>query len=460
MTYVSLIKLILVKVKIMSIIFVLIPALLFTMIFQNLNCKIFSVKKLFTIFVVMCFVVLFSVGVMLINPQLTYLIDVVGNFFIVICLAIFSYTNTKSLSLSVLLSLLTVIIAMVINNITFIPAQIILDITLEDSRGSIFLHIIGVILTFPLCYYTSLFIGRKLDNHLSSLVGEVSKKFILYSTVLAFVTYVFAQINIFVYLIVESYVILSSINVVILAFIFLTALIIMVSYSNSQQKQYDMEQEKKANKIISKNIKQIEANYEEMRSYRHDHRSILSTHLILLKNKNYKELEKSVKEGIDYADEILKKTDDTMSKLINVKLPQLKSLLAVRFAQALSKDVELTINIPEPVEDIGVINIELNRIVGIILDNALEELSLCKSPEKVLTFSMINETHATLISCGNTCTNQADVLKIYEKGFTTKENGSGLGLYNLKNLCKKNNILVSINAATDKFEIILMIRNV
>ena len=89
---------------------------------------------------------------------------------------------------------------------------------------------------------------------------------------------------------------------------------------------------------------------------------------------------------------------------------------------------------------------------GILLDNAIEASNECS--EKIINVSMKNDEKNSrqLLVIENTYKNKdVDTDKIYEKGFSTKPNNTGLGLWEVRQIIKRNNNLNLFTSKDDKF---------
>lgn len=94
---------------------------------------------------------------------------------------------------------------------------------------------------------------------------------------------------------------------------------------------------------------------------------------------------------------------------------------------------------------------EFARILGILLDNAIEASDECE--EKIINITFRNDTknNRQLITIQNTYNNKdIDTEKIFEKGVSEKENHTGLGLWEVRKIIKKNNNANLFTSKTDK----------
>lgn len=91
------------------------------------------------------------------------------------------------------------------------------------------------------------------------------------------------------------------------------------------------------------------------------------------------------------------------------------------------------------------------RILGILLDNAIEASKECDEKIINITFRTDTKNNKQLIIIENTYKNKdVDTKNIFEKGISGKQNHSGLGLWEVQNIIKKNNNVNLFTSKTDK----------
>ena len=95
---------------------------------------------------------------------------------------------------------------------------------------------------------------------------------------------------------------------------------------------------------------------------------------------------------------------------------------------------------------------EFARILGILLDNAIEANSECDEKIINITFRNDPKNNRQLIKIENAYSNkEVDTERIFEKGISEKENHTGLGLWEVRKIIKKNNNINLFTSKTDKF---------
>ena len=126
------------------------------------------------------------------------------------------------------------------------------------------------------------------------------------------------------------------------------------------------------------------------------------------------------------------------------------NLLTKKYNEAESKDIKVNISFLLDLNTLHMKIYEFARILGILLDNAIEASAECEEKIINLTFRNDEKNHRQLIIVENTYNNKdVDTEKIFEKGVSEKDNHTGLGLWEVRKIIKKNN---NINLHTSKNE--------
>lgn len=141
--------------------------------------------------------------------------------------------------------------------------------------------------------------------------------------------------------------------------------------------------------------------------------------------------------------------------LLNPKIinnPGIYNLLTNKYNEAESKDIKVNMTFLLDLNTLKMKIYEFARILGILLDNAIEASSECKEKVINITFRNDSKNNRQLIIVENTYKNKdIDTEKIFEKGVTEKENHTGLGLWEVRKIIKKNNNSNLFTSKTDKF---------
>ena len=141
------------------------------------------------------------------------------------------------------------------------------------------------------------------------------------------------------------------------------------------------------------------------------------------------------------ATEIITKNNFFLARLSNIKVPEIKALLAGKLMEAQSAGIDTTVEATDEINHIPVDSVALVRMLGIIMDNAIEELTALGAGQLIVACYKAGDGVTFVVQ--NTC--RADIQKLHELvqvGFSTKGEGRGLGLNNLTEIANAhpNNI--------------------
>ena len=128
------------------------------------------------------------------------------------------------------------------------------------------------------------------------------------------------------------------------------------------------------------------------------------------------------------------------------------NLLTKKYHDAESKNIKVNITFLLDLSKLNMKIYEFARILGILLDNAIEASSECE--EKIINLSFRDDpkNNRQLITIENTFNNKnVDIEKIFNKGTTGKENHTGLGLWEVRRILNKNNNINLFTNTNDKY---------
>ena len=128
------------------------------------------------------------------------------------------------------------------------------------------------------------------------------------------------------------------------------------------------------------------------------------------------------------------------------------NLLTKKYYEAESKNVKVNITFLLDLSKLNMKIYEFARILGILLDNAIEASLECEEKLINLTFREDSRNSRQLIIVENTYKNKdVDTEKIFEKGVSGKEEHSGLGLWEVRKIVNKNKNINLFTTKNEKF---------
>lgn len=134
--------------------------------------------------------------------------------------------------------------------------------------------------------------------------------------------------------------------------------------------------------------------------------------------------------------------------------PAIYSLLASKYHVATESGIKVNIEVFMDLSSINMKIYELTRVLGILLDNAIEASKQCEEKEINITIRKDSRLNKQLFIVENTYLNKdVNIDEIFEKGKTSKQSedakNHGLGLWEVRNLVKKRK---NLNLYTTKDE--------
>ena len=132
--------------------------------------------------------------------------------------------------------------------------------------------------------------------------------------------------------------------------------------------------------------------------------------------------------------------------------PGIYNLLTTKYSEAEEKGIKVNLTFLLDLNDLHMRIYEFARVLGILLDNAIEAAS--ESDEKVLNIDFRNDAknNRNIILIENTYKDKdVNLDEIFNKGVSGKENHTGLGLWEIKQILKKNNNVNLHTTKNDKY---------
>ncbi len=199
------------------------------------------------------------------------------------------------------------------------------------------------------------------------------------------------------------------------------------------QENYELKLHQKEQEAMKDYTEKMECFYEEFRTFRHDYKNILSTLGYYIEEQNISQLQSYFQEKILPFGEALSSDKFAMGKLHQIEIPAIKSILYAKLLSALNKGIPITLEITDTLKNIGMDELDISRILGILLDNALE--ASVQTEDKLFSVTIVVTDTTVLFSIINSCPFiQVPLSKLSEKGYTSKKMHDGLGLYTVQNI--------------------------
>ncbi|WP_125768682.1 sensor histidine kinase [Lapidilactobacillus wuchangensis] len=185
--------------------------------------------------------------------------------------------------------------------------------------------------------------------------------------------------------------------------------------------------------IMNAYTEEVDRNYQEMRQFRHDYRNLLLA--LKLDPSSSVANQKYLDQILSYSEGMARKSVMRFSDLSNLEMMPLKSLIITKLSQAEQSGLKVRFECLDQITLINLAEVKLIRVVGILLDNAIE--AAVNSQDKLLRILFIRNKNNLEISIENSFNGTIPALSIiHQVGFSSKGKGRGLGLTNVDEMIK------------------------
>lgn len=182
--------------------------------------------------------------------------------------------------------------------------------------------------------------------------------------------------------------------------------------------------------------RQIEGMYSSIRSFKHDCANIMVSLSGYIDNKDMDGLADYYYNRIHPLSSPILNSNYKLNLLSNIEIIELKSLISSKIMYAHEMGITVNIEIMKPIKNISIDTLDLARILGIFLDNAIEAALETSKPE--ISFVMFqDESITTIIISNNFIEHQIPISKLKEKGVSSKGHNRGIGLNNATSIISK-----------------------
>jgi two-component system sensor histidine kinase AgrC len=284
----------------------------------------------------------------------------------------------------------------------------------------------------PISAWLGNFINKRIVTLDESLKHTFSK-YLLYGAMIAFVGFA----SFFLREVITEVMGYPLVYTIFMAVSFVLLIIAIFLFEESIRKEIDLRHKDESLNNLREHAKNLEGLSKEARQFRHDHENLmLGFHKHLKKQDTQGALEYYEK-YMDSFYESVAAINRGLDILDKIKSPELQGILSHKIPSAQRAGINVTVDVsddmkPIPAEQL----IDVCRIIGILIDNAIE--ACINTAEPTLRLGVFNKSPATLIVVENNFATPPDLAKLAEEGYTTKENGQGIGLYTVAQTIENN----------------------
>lgn len=353
-----------------------------------------------------------------------------------VILTCFSFINFRKISYSIFIVILTNLVFVVSDAITAFLAITFFHVNFNSiSKRSLAYFVMAVIITFISFIISRLL--RKILNRVNINSYETSRKLRNRLAVFFYSGFVLiiVNINIFEY----KYFAKNLDNFIVNLNAFNTVsdfiIVIILLYLNNKITKNKLLQEYKDKEL--KHLKEytdmIETMSDDLRRFKHDYTNILQVLGSYIDSNDMKGLKIFYKNELQPESEKIVNKNRSLYLLKNIKINSLKGLISSKIYSEDLNNIDTYIEIYDDIHELSINEMDICRIIGILLDNAIEAAVLCD--KKVIRLGIIKKENYTSFIISNTCHKDTPPIhKIYEDGFSTKGYGRGVGLNTVRKI--------------------------
>ena len=246
--------------------------------------------------------------------------------------------------------------------------------------------------------------------------------------------------------------------------IFILVIVLLVIYLNIKTRQLDKQriQQLKDNQLadLTSYVQQIEAMYSELRSFRHDYHNVLISLNQSIKTKDLSVIEDTYARILETEGIVLEDEHYALGKLNNLKTLPIKGIFSTHIIQAWQKNIPVHLEIEDIIQDEPIEVLDYVRITSILLDNAIEAAEDAENPFVTIVFLKNKKEKEIQLTIENSCSYEPiDIVKIFDKDFSTKGKNRGLGLATIQTILQNyTNLSLQTEYQDGVFRQILMIK--
>ncbi|WP_282670400.1 sensor histidine kinase [Lactiplantibacillus plantarum] len=230
----------------------------------------------------------------------------------------------------------------------------------------------------------------------------------------------------------------------------------MVFFIRSYMKKQEASYQAKQNTQLNEYLKSVEQQYLELRRFKHDYKNVMLALQDSISSGSSSEQLPYFKELIAQSAIDTSLDSGKIAKIQHVGNETLRGLIVQKFFDAQTKGIELSLELDQSEFIIQHNLVDVVRIVGNLLDNAIDAAKSTPDKQVTCAFNSLHETKE--ISVRNSTNKKLDVNKMFELGASTKGSQRGFGLSNVQQLVdKQKNFFLDVDSKNDRVIITLTI---
>lgn len=221
-------------------------------------------------------------------------------------------------------------------------------------------------------------------------------------------------------------------------FIISTVLIVNIIKAHLEKTEMDMRQD--SYNRLQEYTSQIENMYSSLRSFKHDYSNIMLSMSGYIEANDMEGLREYFEKEILPTGKNISKNTAHINQLMNIKTTELKSIISAKLLYAIELNINVSIEVTDEIAEIPMDTLDLTRVIGIFLDNAVEAALETDAPS--ISFALIHlDTEYIFIISNSFLEKGIPYASLAQPNVSSKGTNRGLGLYNAHEIIAKYNFV-------------------
>ncbi|SDZ68257.1 two-component system, AgrA family, sensor histidine kinase AgrC [Evansella caseinilytica] len=245
---------------------------------------------------------------------------------------------------------------------------------------------------------------------------------------------------------------LAMFNLVIEIIYFILMFILSVILLRNNKKENLLKQKEAEQEQLFQYMQALEQINKDMQSFRHDYQNILLTMQGYITQNDMEGLKTYFNDHIVKVEERVLQNNYVLNQLENIKLVELKGLLSTKVLLGGEANIHFNIEVPDKILAVDMNILDLTRMLGILVDNAVE--AAIDSEDRQLNLALLQKTDGSmLIVVENRIGMESlNIEQLFTAGYSTKGKDRGTGLATVRKIVNQySNITMNTSSENGIF---------
>ncbi len=227
-------------------------------------------------------------------------------------------------------------------------------------------------------------------------------------------------------------------NCILFSCYFIVSTILIINMVKAHMEKMDMNMRQDSYNKLQEYTNQIETMYSSLRSFKHDYSNIMLSMSGYIEANDMDGLKKFFDKEILPLSKNITKNTAHINQLMNINATELKSIISSKLLYAIELNIAVSVEVTDNIPNIPMDTLDLSRIIGIFLDNAIEASLETDAP--CIRFALIHLDAEYIFIISNSFLDKGiPYATLTQPDISTKGSNRGLGLYNAHKIIEKYN---------------------